>query len=137
MSVFQLEDWWSHHISNGTEEFDIGCFAVGNVDNASPESNKIVIGSHQGILRIFNPTRPKFRVDDLLLEESLQSPILQLCLGFLVPAVPDQIAIAVLHPRKVVVYEVIPKGCNSVCCFITNQQTSCIFRWKGRPCKLL
>ena len=36
MSVFQLNDWWSRQISSGDEEFDFGCMAVGNLDNASP-----------------------------------------------------------------------------------------------------
>ncbi len=110
MSVFQLEEWWSHHISNGSEEFDIGCMAVGNVDNSSPPSTKIVIGSIQGTLRIYNPSHPKFRVEDLMLEQPLGDPILQVCLGNFVPAVADHIGVAVLHPRKLVVYEVIAQG---------------------------
>jgi hypothetical protein len=39
MSVFQLQDWWSVKISD-TEEFDNGCMALGNIDNANPASGK-------------------------------------------------------------------------------------------------
>lgn len=55
MSVFQLNEWWAIQLTD--EEFDHGAMAIGNVDNASPPSDKIAIGSQQGILRIYNPTR--------------------------------------------------------------------------------
>jgi len=51
-------------------------------------TDKIVIGSYHGILRIFNPKPTKtdsgwsgFRPEDVLLESSLQSPILQIEAG--------------------------------------------------------
>ena len=51
-------------------------------------SDKIVIGSYHGILRIFNPKPTKtdggwsgFKPEDVLLESSLQQPILQLEAG--------------------------------------------------------
>ena len=51
-------------------------------------SDKIIVGSYQGILRIFNPRTKKtedgcggFSVDDLVLEQVLHQPILQLEAG--------------------------------------------------------
>lgn len=51
-------------------------------------ADKIVIGSYHGILRIFNPKPTKveggwsgFRPEDVLLESSLQAPILQIEAG--------------------------------------------------------
>ena len=35
MSVFRLQEWWSIKMSD-TEEFDMGCMVVGNLDNAPP-----------------------------------------------------------------------------------------------------
>lgn len=93
-----------------TESFDFGCMAIGNVDNASPASDKICVGSQQGVIRIYNPQRPEFRVEDLVLEEDLSHPILQLLVGSFLPAAPDALAVAVLHPRKLSVFEVIAHG---------------------------
>ena len=91
------------------EEYDTGCMVVGNLDNASPASDKIAVGSQSGMLRIYNPTKPGYRVEDLMLEESLDAPILQLALGLFVPS-SDKLGLAVLHPRKLAVYEVEPQG---------------------------
>jgi Bardet-Biedl syndrome 9 protein len=51
-------------------------------------ADKIIIGSYHGILRIFNPKPTKveggwsgFRPEDVLLESSLQAPILQIEAG--------------------------------------------------------
>lgn len=108
MSVFQLQEWWSVKVGHD-EEFDSACFAVGNVDNASPGTNKVVVGSIQGFLRIYNPTHPNFRIEDLVLEENLSQPILQVEIGRFVPGT-DIFGIAVLHPRQLAVYEVIPQS---------------------------
>jgi Bardet-Biedl syndrome 9 protein len=109
MSVFQLQEWWNVQMSQ-SEEFDIGCMSVGNVDNASPATDKIVIGSQQGMLRIYAPTRPQYRVEDLYLEEMLGLPILQVMIGLFIPAVDNLLGLAVLHPKKLVVYEVVGQG---------------------------
>jgi hypothetical protein len=37
MSVFQLHDFWSTKVGDN-EEYDIGCMAIGNVDNSNPPS---------------------------------------------------------------------------------------------------
>jgi Bardet-Biedl syndrome 9 protein len=107
MSVFQLHDWWQIQLGE-SEDFDFGCIAVGNVDNVYPPCNKVVIGSHQGILRVLKPSSSSYKVEDLLLEVDLGQPILQLALGKLIAGV-DIIGLAILHPRSVVVYEVIPQ----------------------------
>jgi Bardet-Biedl syndrome 9 protein len=118
MSVFQLQDWWAVHVAED-EEFDAGCFGIGNIDNATNGANKIVLGSLQGMLRIYYPSKPGFRVEDLILEENLVKPILQVLVGRFVPG-GEQLGIAVLHPRELVVFEVLPQGtktphCGSEC----------------------
>eukprot|EP01039_Chlorochromonas_danica_P000897 gene894-978_t len=109
MSVFQLQEWWGLKVSQDNEEFDFSCFAVGNVDNASPPTDKIAIASQQGILRIYHPTKPQFRIEDLIYEGSLGAPILQVLLGRFIPS-NETLALAILHPRELVVYEVLPQG---------------------------
>lgn len=91
------------------EEFDHGAMAIGNLDNASPPAEKIAVGSLQGMLRIYFPSRPGFRIEDLILEESLGAPIIQLLVGRFIPST-DINGLAVLHPRSLVVYEVLPQG---------------------------
>ena len=58
---------------------------------------------------MYQPTKPGFRVEDLVLEESLNEPILQLLLGAFIPAT-DILGVAVLHPKRLTVYEIIPQG---------------------------
>ena len=104
MSVFQLQEWWSVQTSQ-SEEFDLGAMVVGNVDNSSPPTDKIAVGSQQGMLRIYFPTKPQYRIEDLVLEENLGDPILQLLLGQFIPS-DDRIGLAVLHPKKLCVFEI-------------------------------
>ena len=108
MSVFQLNDWWTVQVSS-TEEFDHGSMCVGNIDNAYPAMDKIVVGSLAGMLRIYSPTKPVYRIEDLVIEEDLGAPILQLLMGKFIPST-DSLGLAVLHPRKLSVYEVVPQG---------------------------
>ncbi len=82
---------------------------VGNIDNSSPSADKIAVGSFQGVFRMYLPSKPQYRVEDLVLEESLGLPILQLLLGKFIPST-DSLGVAVLHPKKLVVYEIIPQG---------------------------
>ncbi|KAJ1421010.1 PTHB1, N-terminal domain-containing protein, partial [Ochromonadaceae sp. CCMP2298] len=105
MSVFQLQEWWGVKVAQN-EEFDHGSLVVGNLDNADPPANKIAVGSQQGMLRIYAPTRPQFRVEDLILEESLGQPILQLLAGCFIPSTKI-LGLAVLHPKQLAVYEVV------------------------------
>eukprot|EP01035_Chromulina_nebulosa_P033119 gene33119-44335_t len=108
MSVFQLQEFWAVKAGD-SEEFDHGAMIVGNIDNASPPITKICIGSLQGIIRMYQPSKPGFRVEDLVLEENLNEPILQLLLGAFIPST-DILGVAVLHPKRLAVYEVIPQG---------------------------
>ena len=110
MSVFQLQDWWSVKVTqDATEEFDMASFCVGNADNAYPTSNKILVGSQSGVLRMYHPTKPNFRIEDLVLEEMLGAPILQVALGRFIPG-SELLGVAILHPRELVVYEILPQG---------------------------
>ena len=84
MSVFQLNDWWSVQVA-GEEEFDVGGMCVGNVDNAEPPSDKIVVGSLRGFLRIYAPTRSGYRIEDLVIEEDMGAPVLQVMIGKFIP----------------------------------------------------
>jgi Bardet-Biedl syndrome 9 protein len=89
MSLFRARDWWSTKCGY-EEEFDKGCMVVGNVDNqiasgAQDSVDKIVTGSFSGALRIYKPVRSKYSPNDLLLEQQLDQPILQLAIGKFVP----------------------------------------------------
>jgi Bardet-Biedl syndrome 9 protein len=91
MSLFKARDWWSTKCGH-EEEFDKGCMVVGNVDNQIPSNNqdsvdKIVVGSFSGVLRIYNPKRNKYSPNDLLLEQQLDQPIIQVAIGKFVPYV--------------------------------------------------
>jgi hypothetical protein len=48
---------------------------------ASRAADKIVTGSFQGMLRIYHPKQAGHQVDDLMLEASLDAPVLQLSAG--------------------------------------------------------
>ena len=61
------------------------------------------------MIRVYNPSKPQYRIEDLILEESLGLPILQLLTGRFIPST-EIIGLAVLHPRKLVVYEISPHG---------------------------
>ncbi|GBN64060.1 Protein PTHB1, partial [Araneus ventricosus] len=90
MSLFKACDWWST-TCGADEEFDKGCLAVANIDNNSDNLDKIITGSHSGVLRIYKPlpikqedgTYSSFRPDDLLLETQLKNPIIHLGVGVL------------------------------------------------------
>ena len=82
---------------------------MGNIDNSLPAMDKIVVGSLTGMLRIYSPTKPGYRIEDLVIEEDLGVPILQLLMGKFIPST-DSIGLAVLHPRKLSVYEITPQG---------------------------
>lgn len=111
MSLFKARDWWSTTVGED-EEFDHGCLCVANLDNSEDELDKIIIGSYHGILRIFNPRPTKtddgwsgYRPEDVMLEYSLQHPILQIEAGKFASST-ENLHIAILHPRKLAVYNV-------------------------------
>ena len=106
MSLFKLREWWSAKL--GCEEiFGEDVLAVGNVDNSPENAPKLVTGSVQGRIRVHDPQILSAGTGDatsLLLETRLDSPILQVRLGRLIPNSKQDVAIAVLHPRKLAVY---------------------------------
>lgn len=112
MSIFKTREWWSTSCGDG-EEFDHGCLAVGNVDNAADGSIKIVTGSLSGTIRVYAPKTKEYGVDDLVLELELKLPILQIEIGKFVP-LGGRTAVALLHPRKLAVYTLDNNGTTDV-----------------------
>jgi Bardet-Biedl syndrome 9 protein len=108
MSLFTTKDWWSASIDSD-EEFDKGCMCVANIDNEPSRgkegNDKIITGSFSGLLRIYYPRQPQYRIEDLMIEQNLGMPILQVSAGCFI-AGSDELALAVLHPRRLAVYRV-------------------------------
>ncbi|XP_059177174.1 protein PTHB1-like [Physella acuta] len=107
MSLFKTRDWWSASVGED-EEFDLGCMCIGNIDNSTHGYDKVVIGSYQGVLRIYNPnpnssTNGVSSAEDLVLEQAFKQPILQVEIGKFSSA-SEVLKLAVLHPRKIAVY---------------------------------
>ncbi|CAN0051280.1 unnamed protein product [Choristocarpus tenellus] len=84
MSLFQAREWWSVKLGH-REEFDRGSMTLGNVDNDPGGEAKVVTGSFQGVLRVHHPKQSEFRIENLLLEENLGAPILQVSIGRFIP----------------------------------------------------
>ena len=104
MSIFTARELWSTRVGQNSEEFDSRCIAVGSADNRRDASQTVVVGSLQGILRIWRPEKRDFSPSDLLLEQDLGAPILQVSLGnFSRQFGPT--CIGILHPRAFAVYE--------------------------------
>ena len=112
-SLFQAREWWRTRLGGAGEEFCHGSLAVANVDNAADGGCKVITGSLQGMLRLYSPRQRGSESDgsrgdssqDLLLEQPLDHPILQLEVGkFMMHG--EQLAVAVLHPRRLVVYSI-------------------------------
>jgi Bardet-Biedl syndrome 9 protein len=110
MSLFKARDWWRVSCGQH-EEFDKGSLCIGNVDNSSDgrgarsmlrrckskascnacmqdaawhhgiRAVKVIVGSFQGLLRIYQPREREYKVEDLLLEVELEQAILQLEAG--------------------------------------------------------
>ncbi|CAF1140201.1 unnamed protein product [Adineta steineri] len=107
MSLFKAREWWSCQVGSG-EQFDYGCLKVGSFNEES--NNKIVVGSHSGILRIYSPSSSEpdsitsNHATDLLLEKNLGMPIVQIEIGkFISTSTVNQIA--VLFSHKLSVYD--------------------------------
>lgn len=84
MSLFRAREWWWTKLGH-CEEFDRGSMSLGNVDNDTDGSVKIITGSFQGVLRVHHPVKAGFRIEDLLLEQDLGAPILQVSVGRFIP----------------------------------------------------
>lgn len=140
MSLLGTKTWWSTKLNGPTEEeYHHGSMCIANVDNEPKGEGtmnwlsiereitcsivgKIVVGTFQGLLRIYAPVRrDSFLPADLRLEQQLGGPILQVVAGRILSYVhcarefsrlilrfrgSSNIGIAVLHPRKVSVYTV-------------------------------
>jgi Bardet-Biedl syndrome 9 protein len=103
MSIFEIKEWWAQKVGDG-EEFDTNSICVGNVDNSTPASNKIVVGSFEGFLRIYQPSKGEFKGRHLLLEKNLNDGILQVSIGKY--GEHNEILLAVLHSKMLVIYAV-------------------------------
>ncbi|XP_054706858.1 protein PTHB1-like [Uloborus diversus] len=112
MSLFKACDWWSTSCGSD-EQFDKGCLVVSNIDNSSEKQDKIITGSHNGVIRVYKPQPVKqedgnyssFRPDDLLLEAQVKFPIIQIATGVLALS-SGLVQLAVLHPFKLSVYSI-------------------------------
>ena len=113
MSVFKLQEWWSVKLADD-EEFDNGGMIIGNLDNSSTDHAKIAVGSLRGMLRVYYPTKPSYRIEDLIFEEQMEAPVLQMLVGKFIPSSPRSNGIAILHPKKLVVYELAPVGSSKI-----------------------
>ncbi|KAK7112873.1 protein PTHB1-like isoform X2 [Littorina saxatilis] len=111
MSLFKTREWWSTSVGEA-EEFDNGCLCVANIDNESSGSDKVILGSYQGILRVYNPRPQKtesgwsgYSPEDVVLEQAFQQPILQVEAGKFSSG-SENLVLAILHPRKLSVYSI-------------------------------
>jgi Bardet-Biedl syndrome 9 protein len=73
--------------------------------NFSLDIDKIITGSFSGIIRIFKPHRSKYQAIDLLLEQQVDGPVIQIEIGKFIPGSQDN-AMAILMPRKLCVYSI-------------------------------
>jgi len=102
MSLFKARDWWS--TTSGCEEFyDNGCLCVANVDNSPSGHDKIVVGSFQGLVRIYLPHPPAFSPDHVILERDMGAPVLQVAVGRFTQG-SQTLHLALLHPRELTVH---------------------------------
>lgn len=69
-----------------------------------PATNKIIVGSFEGYLRIFNPRKGDYHGDHLLIEQNFNDGILQVSLGTYGDS--NDLLLAVLHSRMLAVYYV-------------------------------
>nr|CAD7578040.1 unnamed protein product [Timema californicum] len=109
MSLFKVRDLWSTQC--GVDEtFDRPSLCLANIGG---HSDKIVVGSHNGFLRVFQPSAggelSGYKATDLLIETHLQHPILQVAAGKLVSG-SQMVQLCVLHPRSVAVYSLVTKS---------------------------
>ncbi|XP_050720589.1 protein PTHB1-like isoform X2 [Eriocheir sinensis] len=115
MSLFKAREWWGTVVESANageeEECDVGSLLVANVNNEQPVRVKVVVGGFSGALRVFLPQAHRseegeevsgYRPDHLLLETTLNYPIIQLAAGKFVSS-NSQEHLCVLHPDRLVV----------------------------------
>ncbi len=118
MSLFKAREWWA--TTSGFEEFhDLGCLSVGNIDNDPSGfgkradamhthtntmtnihiklTDKIVVGSFQGLIRIYSPHPPTCVPSHVILEKQLSMPVIQVALGHFVKYVQYIIIVKQMH----------------------------------------
>ncbi|XP_045474293.1 protein PTHB1 [Harmonia axyridis] len=112
MSLFKTKNVWSIYCEDD-ETFDQNSMVVSPLNS---EADFIIIGSHHGVLRMFQPVlemnedalQTGFKASDLILEKSFSDPILQLGVGQLVSG-SSLNQLAILHPKLVAVYSLVVK----------------------------
>ena len=102
MSIFQTKEWWSTKVGQD-EEFQPTHICIANIDNETPERPKLLVGSFSGYLRIYQPVRREFRIEDQLFEQGFGSPIIELQAGqFLLG--DQNLYLALLFVKKIAIY---------------------------------
>jgi hypothetical protein len=88
MSLFKARDLWSAQCGED-ETFDRACIITANLGS---RHDKIIVGSHSGYLRVFEPSFERledgkmtgYKPTNLLIEMLLPQPVLQISVGRLV-----------------------------------------------------
>lgn len=115
MSLFKVRDWWST-CCGANENFDTNCLCIGNVSNHPSKTNQILVGSHSGMLRVYQPSCLQqedgsfegYKPEHVLLECQMSQAILGLSFGRFVSG-SEKLYIALLHPRKLAIYSLTGK----------------------------
>ena len=141
MSLFQSKVWWTTKIA-ANQEFDAGQMAVGRF-GTKDENSRIVVGSFDGFIRVFEPREGGFKPSHLILEKEEGRPVLQLMAFRFVEDASEDL-IAVLHSRGFTVYgfhlgqeglmlkneardDSLDRVCYNMCaCFVQGEGILCI-----------
>ena len=110
MSLFHSKEWWSHK-AECPSECSPASLVVANLASDPSNADQLITGSFTGHLRIFSPSSPS-KLEDLLLEVQLDEPILQVEVGRFISG-SSRLALAVLFPNRVTVYQVTAVKANS------------------------
>ncbi|XP_075220052.1 Bardet-Biedl syndrome 9 [Lycorma delicatula] len=109
MSLFKSRELWVTQCGKD-ETFDCNLLLL--VDLRGKGCESIIVGSHNGLLRIYNPQSDpeidslEFRPTDLLIEIQLPHPILQLAFGKLVSG-SQSYHLGILHSNSLAVYTLV------------------------------
>lgn len=96
-SLFKLRDYWSVKVASN-EEFDFGLFTT---VTGSDGVAKMIVGSHQGVIRVYGPRKKGYKPEDLIVEHVLGVPILQVATGNI--GSRGDHAVIVLTPRRLLI----------------------------------
>lgn len=103
MSLFQTKVWWSTKVSVD-DEFDASHLVVSNIDNDANRSEKIVVASYSGLLKIYQPQFGQYKASHLLYEHKFDEPILQIEAGRY-SSMSDQLVLCILHFKTIAFYQ--------------------------------